>query len=849
MNQPNNKSWKKELVPLYIERLKLLNFRAEKWIPKIVRESMLEWCEDSYNLKNVGYVWFNLISSEFYFGETSNVFRVRMSQHFRDYNNNEKRRQYRRMRIIGFEQWIPVPLRVFYNSTNRKRWERKIIERYHNQVINDKSTFSSNDTINNANDMSRKLIYKAINEDWSNYNINLTWHIINLENRYRLPRLLYIKFNEKAIERLNDDKYKERYIIKTTNDIKSTHQIKYMFKSILRRELNENDYNFIMRRLMITKISNKTILDKIRMNHQIHKRVSEEDYKICNCENDDRYNKIDNHINMKTININNNEINNKYLKINIKTPLKSSDDEYRDIINGGIYLICKLFEVKSNTKLELMKISHKIIKNDLIDATNMKEEMNILTNNRELSIYELDKNIYSTNLICSKKYKEDLIGAFDDNNNRQYKRVDIDIDEILKMQKDNYNKLKISKRVNIIKNYQISAAKIIYKNKDINRTRNMVSFYNFIGKNAGKIIGRAMNVIIKLIKKLITNYDIATPDDFKRIMNSINYNYLKNMKEKKKITIIKMDVKNQYTSLDQKEGLISLKRILRIYKREHGDVIKIARKKFNKIKDSPGVGSLKEYRNITIEEIIEYCEYELENNYIKVGNLFVVKQVDGFPIGGIVSSQLAIIDSIRREYEAQSKINRYFGQMKKYIFRYRDDILCIIFKKLNDNKINNILKLVNKMYDPTNYPNNKVEVGLEDVSNGIMCFLDFKIIFKDNFFIITDNNSNISIDYSLKDKKLKLIRREKNLWKRRYPSIESNFEPKVYYNTIVNVFEKTKKRNNNGLYYLLSQLCNIFEFMDLLYPSKLIIRSLFNVDRFMAKLTMRMIRGRGGLCC
>lgn len=849
MNQPNNKNWKKELVPLYIERLKLLNFRAEKWIPKVVRESMLAWNEDSYNLKNVGYIWFNLISSEFYFGETSNVFRVRVSQHFRDYQINLKRRFYKRMRIIGFEQWIPVPLRVFHNTTNRKRWERNIIERYHNQVINDKSTFSSNNTIYDASDMSRKLIYKAINDDWSKYNISLTWHIINLESRYRLPRLLYIKFNEKAVERLNDERYKESYIIKTTNDIKSTHQIKYMLKSILKRELNENNYNFIMRRLMITKISNKTILDQIRRNHQIHKRVSEEDYITCNCENDDRFEKINNHINIKTININNNAISDKYLKINIKTPLKSSDDEYRDIINASMYSICKLFEVKINAKAELMKISHKIIKNNLIDASNIKNEMNALTNDRELSLYELDKNIYSTNLVCSKKYKEDLIGAFDYNINRQYERVDINIDEVLKMQKDNYNKMKISKRVNIMKNYQISAAKIIYKNKDINRTRNMVSFYSFAGKNAGKVIGRAMNVIIKFVKKIIPNYDIATPDDFKRIMNSINNNYFKSIREKKKITIIKMDVKNQYTSLDQKEGLISLKRILKIYEREHGDVIKIARKKFNKIKDSPGIGSQKEYRNITIEEIIEYCEYELENNYIKVGNLFVVKQVDGFPIGGIVSSQLAIIDSIRREYEAQSKINRHFGQMKKYIFRYRDDILCIVFRKLNNNKIQNILQLVNKMYDPTNYPNNKVEVELEDVSNGVMCFLDFKILFQDNFFIITDNNSNISIDYSLKDKKMKLLRRERNLWKRRYPSIESNFEPKVYYNAIVNVFEKTKKRNNNGLYYLLSQLCNIFEFMDLLYPSKLIVKSLFNVDRLMARLTMKMIRGRGGLCC
>ena len=80
-------------------------------------------------------------------------------------------------------------------------------------------------------------------------------------------------------------------MIKTTNDIKSTHQIKHMFQNILKRELSDNDYKFIMRRLMITKVSNKTIQDKIRMNHQIHKRVSIDDYLTCNCENDNRFNK------------------------------------------------------------------------------------------------------------------------------------------------------------------------------------------------------------------------------------------------------------------------------------------------------------------------------------------------------------------------------------------------------------------------------------------------------------------------------------------------------------------------------------------------------------------------------
>jgi hypothetical protein len=848
LERGDNKEWKKVLIPLYIERLNLLKYRAEKWIKKIKRESILEWNEESYGLKNIGYMWFNLISSEFYFGETNNVFRVRISQHFRDYNIQRKRRQYKRMRIIGFEEWIPIPLRVFYNSRNRLRWERKIIEKYHNQVINDKSTFSNNDSIKIANENTRKLIYKAISEDWSKYSISQVWHILNIENRFRLPRNLFDKFNEKAIERLNDNKYRFSYILNSTNDIKNMSQIKIVTKNILKKELEINDYNFITRRLQVLKVSNKTILDEIRNSAQVHKKVSSEDYLTCECENENEFKKIDGHVIMKSIEIKNNIFVDKYLKINIKTPLKSSKMEYDEVIRKGIYKIVKLFNLSVNIKKELMNISNRlIINNNLIDASNVKEEFKYFTKDKKYLIYELDKNTYSSNIVCAKKYKDDMIHNFSPKINRQYEIVKDNEEVLRKVQEENFEKLKISKKVKIKKEFQLGSAKIIYKNKDIKKTRNMVSFYNFAGKNAGKLIGRALNVIINLSKKIINNYDLSTPEDFKRIINYINKHYLKD-KKKMNVTMIKMDVKNQYTSLDQKEGVISLRKILRIFKREYGDTIKIAKKKINKIKDSPGEGDKKYFRNVLIEEIIEYCLYEIENNYIKVGELFIVKQNDGFPIGGIVSSQLAIIDSIRREYEAKKLISNYFMKERKYIMRYRDDIFVLVFNKKNEKRVQEILSLANKMYDPTNYPNNKVEVELEEVSYKIMNFLDYKIIFENNFLKLTDNNANVSFNKkSYEEGSLKIDLKNINLWKRRYPSMESNYEKNVYNNIVVNVLEKTKNRNNDLLLYVFSQMCNIIEFMCLKYTSKLIVNCLFNVDRLLAQLLMGMIRG--GLCC
>ena len=153
------------------------------------------------------------------------------------------------------------------------------------------------------------------------------------------------------------------------------------------------------------------------------------------------------------------------------------------------------------------------------------------------------------------------------------------------------------------------------------------------------------------------------------------------------------------------------------------------------------------------------------------------------------------------------------------------------------------------MYDPTNYPNNKVEVELKETSNDVMSFLDYKLIFKNNFITITDNNTNVSCDMKKfsNDGKFAIVKKEENLWKRRYPSVESNYDKSVYHNTMVNVFMKTRERNNNSKFYIFSQICNVIEFMCLKYTSKIIVNCLFNVDRLLAITLMRMIRG--GLCC
>jgi uncharacterized protein YozE (UPF0346 family) len=163
--------------------------------------------------------------------------------------------------------------------------------------------------------------------------------------------------------------------------------------------------------------------------------------------------------------------------------------------------------------------------------------------------------------------------------------------------------------------------------------------------------------------------------------------------------------------------------------------------------------------------------------------------------------------------------------------RYRDDILVLLFKERNKKKIDEIVQLANKMYDTTNYPKNKLDVELEELYYNTISFLEYKIVLEDNKLILTDNNTNISFDLNIYDDEQRLIIKMKkiNLWKRRYPSMESNYEYQIYSNTIVNVLEKTKKRNNNNKFYLFSQICNIIELMCLKYTSKLIVNSLLMI--------------------
>src|SRR6185312_3906451 len=89
------KKWKKYIIPIYLLRLQLLNFRREKWIINIVRESLLLWKFDSYFIKNIGYCFMNLTNRYCYFGETTSDALTRLYGHNKDRTIKDYRKTYK----------------------------------------------------------------------------------------------------------------------------------------------------------------------------------------------------------------------------------------------------------------------------------------------------------------------------------------------------------------------------------------------------------------------------------------------------------------------------------------------------------------------------------------------------------------------------------------------------------------------------------------------------------------------------------------------------------------------------------------------------------------------------------
>ena len=103
--------------------------------------------------------------------------------------------------------------------------------------------------------------------------------------------------------------------------------------------------------------------------------------------------------------------------------------------------------------------------------------------------------------------------------------------------------------------------------------------------------------------------------------------------------------KNQFTCLDKTEVRQALSAALKAVKREErSDIVPVMKKCRLKAYDTIGDNAKYNAHQLNFSNITTYVNYELDNPYLNA-NGKKIKQINGLPMGGFVSAQLASVDS------------------------------------------------------------------------------------------------------------------------------------------------------------------------------------------------------------
>lgn len=202
--------WKKVISDIYYKRWSLAKFRLESWIPGIVNELDIVLDEKMYELKNVIYIAFNYINRWIYIGQTKLKLLDRIMHHFWEikcdvYNYRNK---VKKMKSIGLEEWLFIPLKMVEDEIERKLEESRLIQKWKDHAINDRYTYTlqdNNDLVNNIKYKTwRMRILDVIKNEKiiERYDESGCYALLFMEDRYKLSNITRRKFFNIVINRL-----------------------------------------------------------------------------------------------------------------------------------------------------------------------------------------------------------------------------------------------------------------------------------------------------------------------------------------------------------------------------------------------------------------------------------------------------------------------------------------------------------------------------------------------------------------------------------------------------------------------------------------------------------------------
>ena len=491
-----------------------------KWLKNMKKDNILEFWPDK---KNAIYGIVNTKGKKVYVGRTTTKISTRWQRHMQAIKDKENRRIYSYINSIGIENFFIIPLEYpEIKGLNNKMKEQKLdwteqqwIKRFRHNTLNSvKGIYNmyNSKLFNNNRSISRKQRLIKIQEmrrlkRTAIMILRSTLNFQELQNEELVEILLLIEhagFSKRQKHVLSHKLKKEakkRGIDLCKNTTLVVPNIKQKDKQILLQDIIDklaSHFGYTAARQLTNNMkivsSNAKSIRDIVCNRKKYLLKSYMKDITCSC---NRFSNLirneEKHVMMKAIDLDDNHMElKKLLLMNSNTRVEMSKGRWEKLaierteaglqkLTGRKIACTELYRNKEQVKCA---IDEKTIKN-------------ILRRYKGLLFTEIDKNPYQWVIACPCTYLKKVMEHFEDKHH--YTKEDIRITEANNLARKNYVENGLEEIVPFKKNGVIGNAYILPKDKDINKIRPIVSYYKHGCRKLGRMVARALTVLIKRI--------------------------------------------------------------------------------------------------------------------------------------------------------------------------------------------------------------------------------------------------------------------------------------------------------------------------------------------------------------
>lgn len=822
--------WKNIVHPINCLRAFISQWRGEKWIKQIWRwlhtklEDNPQFLHQAYNKKGTTYLMFNTITKKMIIGSTGGNLYQRFAKHISGRVDNLSKKAARYVLEKGIEKWIIMPIEYSDNRQTLYKWEGIWAKRFKNYLINNPIQLNNvkptkkRTECKRIRDKEHAIKKKELRYKWQGYlrTIDSTDHwkewdklaVINLLINMKMAKLpinIEREISYKLrnhLAKVHQFKLRPYYIIKVpTTKIDVRNKIKSWIKNYIKNHYTDAYSSYVANHIRISMESTIKLNKLINNSREILKKYTHgENEQTCHCHLFEELRNGNQHINIKAQDL---PTSWKPIKEILITPSKTpvilpyktylgvGFDRMRSFLdqnqlyrkwshkeNEGLYRI--LYRPKpKGMHLSLDEILRKI-----------KPLQKLL------GFIPLDKNNNTWTIICKKHYIQMHLKEF--TNTNYYERIYRQPKYLMNKIEQTYQEKilpELKHKIGTNKNWTLSNAYLLPKNKDQEKTRPIVSYFNHYSKRLGEKVARALTVMIKI---LILKWNTCEMHDLNKLHINMHLEKIskrwQDAMEKEEMTLMKFDIKSQFTNLNKDRVLKSLNFGLDTLAKTVNRTLCfcIRNRKYEKSYDH--IGHPFKYKEIglTPSLVKQYIEYELNTSYFQINGI-CYRQKNGLPMGGFNSAPLACLDAMAQEHICANLLK------KRISIRYRDDILLIAPKKLNEAEIHKQHMILNKIYGP------ELTVELEGYSNKEINFLEYKLTNKLETY---HHNKNYN--------------KESNQQIIRYPSAIAEYPKHIFLGTLIGTIKRATSRASTLNFKILSCITTIIEFIQLKYDTKLI---------------------------